>query len=196
MSRSIVWVVRLLITVLLTMLSVACGGSPPRPTPSEEPPPPPPPPSPVHLTGANDVHGVIGPAGGSISLASGLRIDIPAGALREEVTFDVAVGAEANVWSREEGEVAGGPLYDLRPAVVAEDGHTFTVSATARAAPRDFTPDRIVLGMEEERPRRAFTDVIQTRWQSHPASHAGQRYVAEVASLGGHRLQFGLIHDE
>ena len=195
MPRSIVRVVPVSIAVLGTVLWIACGGSPPRPTPVEEAPPPPPPPSPVHLNGANDVHGVIGPAGGSISLASGLRIEIPEGALREDVTFDAAVGRDASVWSREEGEVAGGQLYELRPVVVAEPGHTFRISATARAAPRDFVPTRVVLGMEEERPRRAFTDVIQTLWQSHPARHEGQRYVADVAYLGGHRLQFGLIHD-
>jgi hypothetical protein len=49
--------------------------------------------------------------------------------------------------------------------------------------------------MEEERPSRAFTDVIQTRWQYHRAERRGDRYVAEVAYFGGHRLQFGFVRD-
>lgn len=141
------------------------------------------------------MHGVIGPAGGSIALGNGLRIEIPEGALREEVTFDVDVGADANVWSREEGETESGSLYDLRPFVAATEGHTFTISAPARAVPQGFESARVVLGMEEERPSRAFTDVVQTRWQYHRAARQGERYVAEVAYFGGHRLQFGLLRE-
>ena len=43
--------------------------------------------------------------------------------------------------------------------------------------------------------RRAFTDAVQTRWQYHPATRDGERYVATVQYFGGHRLQFGLIHE-
>jgi hypothetical protein len=194
MNRSIQKVVPVLLVVAVGGGALfACGGSPPPVV--EEPPPPPPPPQPVHLSGDRDVHGVIGPAGGSIALTGGLRIEIPEGALAEDVTFDVDVGTEANVWSREEGEVESGLLYDLRPAVAATEGHFFTISVPARAAPQGFESADVKLGMEEERPSRAFTDVIQTRWQYLRAERRGDRYVAEVAYFGGHRLQFGLVRD-
>jgi hypothetical protein len=194
MLRSIVRVVPLAFLALHGAALFACGGSPP-PVVEEAPPPPPPPPQPVHLSGDRSVHGVIGPAGGSIALTGGLRVEIPEGALAEDVTFDVAVGNEANVWSREEGEAESGLLYDLRPAVAAVEGHVFTISVPARAAPQGFESAEVKLGMEEERPSRAFTDVIQTRWQYHRAERRGDRYVAEVAYFGGHRLQFGLVQD-
>lgn len=183
------------LTVTLATLVVACGSAPPPAPVVREEPPPPPPRTAVHLRGDRDVHGVIGPEGGSITLADGLRIDIPEGALDEDVTFDADVGAEANVWSSEEGEVESGPLYDLRPFVVAASGHTFTISCDAPPAPTGFESADIVLGMEEEMERRAFTDAVQTRWQYHPARREGDRYVADVAYFGGHRLQFGLIRE-
>jgi hypothetical protein len=184
-----------IVAVSLVPVLTGCGGSTPRPVVVDEPPPPPPPPQPSHLRGDRSVHGVVGRAGGSITLSSGLRIEIPEGALHEDVTFDVEVGAEANVWSSEEGEAESGLLYDLRPAVVADEGHRFTISAPAHAAPPGFESARVALGMEEERPSRAFTDVVQTRWQYMRARREGDRYVAEVALLGGHRLQFGLVRE-
>lgn len=180
--------------VIFAALACSCGGSPPRET-TVEAPPPPPPARPVHISGDRDVHGVIGPAGGSITLGNGFRIDIPEGALAADTTFEADIGAEANVWSSEEGEVESGPLYDLRPFVIAESGHTFTISCDAPRAPAGFESADVVLGMEEEMERRAFTDAVQTRWQYHPASRIGERYSATLGYFGGHRLQFGLIRE-
>lgn len=149
----------------------------------------------MHLSGDRDVHGVIGPAGGSISLGNGFRIEIPEGALEGDTTFDADIGAPANVWSSEEGETESGPLYDLRPFVIASGGRHFTISCDAPRAPSGFERADVVLGMEEEMARRAFTDAVQTRWQYHPARREGERYVADVAYFGGHRLQFGLIRE-
>lgn len=188
-------VVHVTVALLLAQGALACGASAPPPV-VEEPPPPPPPPRPAHLSGDRELRGVVGPAGGSISLSSGLRIEIPEGALREDVTFEVDVASDAhNAWSAEEGEVESGLVYDLRPLVTAEEGHRFTISAPGRAAPAGFESARVVLGMEEERPRRDFTDVVQTRWQYMRARREGERYVAEVALLGGHRMQFGLVRE-
>jgi hypothetical protein len=50
--------------------------------------------------------------------------------------------------------------------------------------------------MEEETRGRTFGDAVTTRWQYHRGSTEDGRYVAEVAYLGGHRLQFGLLRDE
>lgn len=181
------------LAIVTTVLGAACGGSPPPATHhTEEPPPPPPPRGAVHLEGS-DVHGVIGPAGGTITLSNGCRIDIPDGSIDADLEFHATEGAAANVWSSEEGEVEAGPLFDLRPFVVAESGHTFTISCPARDAPRGFESADVRLGMEEEMERRAFTDAVQTRWQYHPASREGDRFVAELAYFGGHRVQFGFI---
>ncbi len=187
-------VVHVTVAVLLAQGALACGASAPPPV-VEEAPPPPPPPRPAHLSGDREVRGVVGRAGGSIALTSGLRIEIPAGALREDVTFHVGIGANANVWSSEEGEVESGLLYDLSPSVRAEAGHTFTVSAPAHAPPSGFESARVALGMEEERATRAFTDVVQTRWQYMRARREGERYTADAPYLGGHRLQFGLVRE-
>lgn len=138
----------------------------------------------------------LGPAGGSLELASGWRIEIPEGALEDDVELRFVTGHEANVFSREEGEAGVGTLAELSPMVIAAEGHLLRVSAPAGRAPAGFERSHVVLGMEEEARGRAFGDAVTTRWQYHSGSGEDGRYVAEVAYLGGHRLQFGLLLDE
>lgn len=156
----------------------------------------PPPPTPVHARGDTDASGRIGPAGGSLELANGFRVEIPEGSLEADVDFHLAGGAAANVFDAEEGETGVGPVLELTPFVAARSGSLFRISAPASRVPAGFEDSEVVLGMEEEGRTRAFADATVTRWQYHRASTDGSRFVADVAYFGGHRLQFGLSRNE
>lgn len=184
----------LLVAICIPPIAGCGAAAPVEPVRTE--PEPPPPPTPVHARGDREVGGTIGPAGGSLELASGFRVEIPEGALESEVAFHLTEGAAANVFDIEDGEVGVGVITELTPAVSAVAGRTFRISAPALRAPSGFEASEVVLGMEEEGRARAFADATVTRWQYHRASIDTSRYVAEVAFFGGHRLQFGLTRDE
>lgn len=180
---------------ILSMLLAACGGAT-RPAPAAAVVGPPPPPTPVNARGDEEVVATIGPAGGSLELAAGWRIEIPEGALDAEVEVRFARGADAHVFDHEEGETEVGSVAELSPMVIPREGHLFRISAPTARVPAGFDEAEVVLGMEEETRGRAFADATATRWQYHRGSVEGGRYVANVAYLGGHRLQFGLLRDE
>lgn len=156
----------------------------------------PPPPSPVNARGEDEVVATVGPAGGSLELGTGWRIEIPEGALEAPVEVRFARGADAHVFDHEEGEMEVGSVAELSPMVVPREGRLLRVSAPTARTPAGFDGADVVLGMEEETRGRAFAETTATRWQYHRGSVEGGRYVAEVAFLGGHRLQFGLLRDE
>lgn len=178
-------------------LTASCGGGAARTEPTARTEPVgPPPPTVVNARGEHEVTGRFGSPGGSLELASGFRIEIPAGALRDEVELRLTDGAEARVFHPEDGETSIGPIADLVPAVAAVDGRTFRVSAPVARPPSGFEEAEVTLGMEEEVRGREMMESTRTRWQYHHADVEGERYVADVAYFGGHRLQFGLTRAE
>ncbi len=150
----------------------------------------------MNARGDDEVVAIVGPAGGVLELGADWRIEFPAGALDAEVEVRFARGPDAHVFDHEEGETEVGSVAELSPMVIPRDGHLIRVSAPVVRPPAGFDEAHIVLGMEEETRGRAFADATSTRWQYHRGAVEGGRYVAEVAYLGGHRLQFGLLRDE
>jgi hypothetical protein len=150
----------------------------------------------VHARGDEEVIATVGPAGGSLELESGWRVEIPAGALETEIEVRLVRGHPANVFDHEEGETEVGDVAELSPLVIPVEGHAIRISAPAARTPTGFESAQLVLGMEEETRGRAFGSATATRWQYHRGSVEGGRYVANVAYLGGHRLQFGLLREE
>ena len=189
MSRTI----RVVLLASLTVIAIGegCGGGAAARTE-----PAPPPDREVNARGDHEASGHFGRLGGSLELANGFRVEIPAGALESEVDLMLIDGAAANVFHPDEGEVAVGPIAQLTPFVAAASGRTFRVSAPAPRVPAGFDEAEVVLGMEEETRGRSFGDAVTTRWQYHRASGDGTRYTAELAYFGDHRLQFGLTRDE
>lgn len=183
------------VPVLFGLFLAACGGGAAA-EPVRTAPEPPPPPTPVHARGDDEVVATVGRAGGSLELASGWRIEFPEGALDADVEVRFVRGHPANVFDPEEGETGVGEIAELTPMVVAADGRLIRVSAPTGRTPSGFEESSVVLGMEEETRGRTFGDAVTTRWQYHRGVTAEGRYVAEVAYLGGHRLQFGLLREE
>jgi|GEM_PF-3103918 len=176
----------------------SCGGGAAltEPTTTRAEPAGPPPVTVVNARGEHEASGRFGSPGGSLELASGFRVEFPAGALRDEVELHLTDGSEARVFHPEEGETAVGPIAELVPFVAAVDGRTFRVSVPATRPPTGFEEAEAVLGMEEEVRGRTMSEATRTRWQYHNASLVDGRYVSEVAYFGGQRLQFGLTRTE
>lgn len=176
-------------------LSLACGGAEPTVRPASAPPTPVRPAGPVSASGDSSVRAVIGRAGGTLSLRSGARLEVPAGALGQdyEVVLHEAEPART-AWDDPENEHELGPIFAVNPGMVAAQGHTFRVSVPQMALPQSFTTADLAFGSEEESNVTRALEMAgtETRWQFWPARIENGRFVAEMHSLGGHRMQFGV----
>lgn len=146
---------------------------------------------PVSARGENDVRATVGADGGTLELANGARLEIPAGALDSDVEIRLHVGAEAREAWDDETKRPLGPVVDVEPAITASSGQ-FRVSAPAMPLPDGFDLSDLALGAEEEVGDTHLGGATRTRWQMWPARVDGNRFVAELPALGGHRLQFGV----
>lgn len=171
-----------------------CGGGassqPAETTPVAEAPPRPV--GPVSARGEREVRARVGRAGGTLELANGGRLEIPEGALDEEIEIVLSVGPEAREAWDDETKRALGPVLEVSPPLAAHAGR-FRISAPATQLPPGFEDDDLALGSEEENAAgRGMTQATMTRWQMWPARIEGGRFVADMPSFGGHRVQFGV----
>jgi hypothetical protein len=149
----------------------------------------------VHKSGGKSVTALIGPPGGVLSIASGAKVEIPAGTLPEadEITLADASGSTAFLNSEHERPV--GPVFVIAPAMEAPDGRKIRVSIPLAAYPQGWGD----VQMGYEYPVGAMVgadDATHTKWQTEPAKLVGGRAVAEVPALPGFRLQFVLSNLE
>lgn len=146
---------------------------------------------PVSARGDDDVRATVGAEGGTLELANGARLEIPAGALDSDVELHFHVGHDAReAWDAETKRPLG-PIVEVAPAVRASSGQ-FRFSAPAARLPEGFEVADLALGQEEEVGATHLGGATQTRWQMWPARIDGDRFVADLPALGGHRLQFGV----
>ena len=146
---------------------------------------------PVRARGENEVHARVGRAGGTLELANGARLEIPAGALAADTEITVSVGASAREAWDSETKRALGPVIEIAPAVQSS-GDPFVLSCPAAQIPDGWEAGDLALGHEEEVGDTHLGGATQTRWQMWPATVESNRFVGELPSLGGHRVQFGV----
>ena len=189
----------LAITAFLALASLAlaaCGGA--QDTESSRGGPlveqPPPPPQPVHPSGSQEARATVTRAGGTFSLTSGARLEIPEGAIAEPVEVSFHVGAEGHAFGDRERQRPLGPLVAVEPSLIAAEGSSFTVSVPAQPLPDGWSPSDLAFAMEEvdTDPRAMDSLGTQTRWQFYPVTVENNRFVARVTGLPGNRLQFGV----
>lgn len=145
----------------------------------------------VSARGESEVRATVGVEGGTLELANGARLEIPAGALDSDVELHFHVGSPAReAWDAETKRPLG-PVVELEPAMRAASGQ-FRVSAPASPLPDGFDAADLALGHEEVVGDTHLGGATRTRWQMWPARIDGDRFVAELPALGGHRLQFGV----
>lgn len=154
---------------------------------------------PVHERGDTSVTATVGPAGAVLELSNGARLEIPQGALGDEVELVFGLGARTQAFSNRDHERTVGPTLIIQPALVAQPGTRIVLSAPVAAIPQPFTEEDVTLATEtvdEMDPRADVRPTVQTIWQYAPASVQGGRLTAELQELPGMRVQFLLSRSE
>lgn len=150
---------------------------------------------PARARGSDEARTRVGSAGGTLELANGVRLEIPAGALTEPVEVVLRIGPQTQVVGRREGEQQLGPPILVEPAMVAAPGHRIVVSMPLAHVPASYETEDLAVAIEQPDESRALDmGGNQTRWQVGPVSHSGGRLSAEVDQLFGMRFQFLATH--
>ena len=174
--------------IALVGLVSACGGG--------APPPPPVVPVapkvvelPVKKRGDQKLIAKVGHAGGTLELDNGARLDIPSGALPDEVELTFAEGTRTTAFANREDERPIGPTLEMTPEVPLAS--PIRVSIPLGLLPDGFGEKDVALGVEQVASlQRVGGAGTQTRWDYVPATSTGGRAVAELSQLSGLRVQF------
>jgi len=149
----------------------------------------------VHKTGSGSVSALFGPPGGSLELASGAKVEIPAGAIDGAQDFVLREAQMTTAFFNEEHERPVGPTFIFSPGVNAPDGGSIRVSIPLASYPQGWGD--IALGYEYPVGEVVGAeDSEHTRWQYEDAKLSGGRAVAELPGINGYRLQFVLSNLE
>jgi hypothetical protein len=149
----------------------------------------------VNKSGGDSVSATMGPAGGSLSIASGARVDIPPGTLSEATDVVLTVSQGTTAFFNSEHEKPVGPTFEVSPAMAAPDGQKIRISIPLASYPEGWGD--VSLGYEyPEGARVGAEDSEHTKWQYENAKLSGGRAVAEVSEVAGYRLQFVLTNLE
>ena len=155
--------------------------------------PRPPPAQAANAHGDRSVSAHVGRMGGSLELANGARLEIDPNVLTEDVEITMTIGEHAHVFDTSETQTPLGPLVEISPAVTPSMSHSIHYSVPFARIPEGYPESDLALAVEEESAQREhFTTGTQTRWQMYAARHVGDRFVADLDQLAGHRLQFGV----
>jgi hypothetical protein len=171
----------------------ACGGAEVQPaeTAAAERQRTPAPPKPIHERGTDEVRAEVPTAGGTLELANGARVEVPADALPARTTLTFSVGPPTQVFAHREHQQPVGPMLQLEPALVATPGKRLRISVPFVQVPSGFTQDDLALAVESVAEQRALgMGGTQTRWQNFPVTVEGNRLVGELAEVPGMRLVF------
>jgi hypothetical protein len=149
----------------------------------------------VHKRGGTSVTATLGSAGGSLELASGAKVEIPAGAVSGAEDFVLKEAPMTTAFFNDEHERPIGPTFILSPGVDVPEGEAARVSIPLSAYPQGWGKAAIgfeypvgeVVGGE---------DAEHTRWQYADAKLEGGRLIADLPGLNGYRLQFVLSNLE
>lgn len=155
--------------------------------------------SPVHERGDDSVTANVGPAGGVLELSNGAKLEIPAGALGDEVEVVFGLGARTQAFANRDYERTIGPTLIIQPSMVMQPGKRAVLSAPLVSIPRPYTEEDVTLATEEVDEYDPQSDVrttVQTVWQYNAASVQGGRLTAELQAVPGMRVQFLLSRDE
>ncbi|MCA9605111.1 MAG: hypothetical protein KC619_05930 [Myxococcales bacterium] len=173
-----------------------CGGSQAESTTAgglQEAPPPPRPVGPASARGDSEATATVGRAGGTLTLSNGSRLEIPQGALTEEIEVTLRNGAEGQAFGDRERQRPIGPMLSIEPQLISE-GAPFVVSIPQQPVPSGFATEDLAFAMEEVADEQRAIDTLGTvtRWQFYPCALEGNRLLARTTGLMGHRVQFGV----
>jgi len=147
-------------------------------------------PRPVHQRGGEKLIVRVGRAGGTLELDNGARLDIPAGALDEDVELTFADGTRTTAFANRDFERPLGPTLEIAPELALAG--PVRLSIPLRNLPEGFGETDLALGVEATASlqRAVGGGGTQTRWDYLAAAPASGRAQAELSRLNGLRVQF------
>jgi hypothetical protein len=149
----------------------------------------------VHKRGGDKLIVEVGKAGGTLELDNGARLEIPQGALVDNVEVTFSRGTHTTAFSNHEWERPLGPTLEISPEFAL--GSPIKVSVPVSQLPEGFGEQDLALGLEvPSQNQRQQMQGTQTRWDYLPASTTSGRAVAELNSVPGYRLQFVVSKSE
>jgi hypothetical protein len=149
----------------------------------------------VNKSGSGSVTARIGSAGGSLTLASGPKVEIPPGAIKGGEDIELSETQGTTAFLNEESERPVGPTFVIAPDIQAPEGRTIKVSIPLAAYPEGYGD--VAIAYEYSMGERVGAeDSEHTRWQYEAAKLTGGRAVAELPAVNGYRLQFVLSNLE
>lgn len=149
----------------------------------------------VNKSGSGSVTARIGSAGGSLTLSSGPKVEIPAGAIDGAEDIELSETQGTTAFLNEESERPVGPTFVIAPDVQAPEGKTIKVSIPLASYPEGYGD--VAIAYEYSMGNRVGAeDSEHTRWQYESAKLVGGRAVAELPAVNGYRLQFVLSNLE
>jgi hypothetical protein len=149
----------------------------------------------VNKSGSGSVTATIGSAGGSLTLSSGPKVEIPAGSIDNAEDIELSETQGTTAFLNEESMRPVGPTFVISPDVQAPDGKTIKVSIPLAAYPEGYGDVAIAYEYSVGN-RVGAEDSEHTRWQYENAKLSGGRAVAELPAVNGYRLQFVLSNLE
>lgn len=149
----------------------------------------------VNKSGSGSVTARIGSSGGSLTLSSGPKVEIPAGSIDGAEDIELSETQGTTAFLNEESERPVGPTFVVSPDVQAPQGKTIKVSIPLAAYPEGYGDVAIAYEYSVGE-RVGAEDSEHTRWQYESAKLSGGRAVAELPAVNGYRLQFVLSNLE
>ncbi|MCA9602477.1 MAG: hypothetical protein R3A78_06505 [Polyangiales bacterium] len=152
--------------------------------------PPEPPAAHVDAMGNAQAQTVVGPAGATLHLTNGMSLDIPSGAVTTPVEVTMVAGESSQLLNSGSRQTVS-PSVEVRPAIAANAGTTFEISAPLVALPRGYSDEDLALAVERPDEHRVLDrGPMRTLWQNYPVERKGGRIVAHVDTLHGLRVVF------
>lgn len=149
----------------------------------------------VRKSGGKSASALMGPPGGTLEIASGAKVEIPAGTLEEAEEITIADASGSTAFLNSEHQRPVGPVFVVAPAMETTNGRMIRVSIPLASYPPGWGD--VQLGYEYPIGAKVGgEDATHTKWQTEPAKLSGGRAVAEVPALPGFRLQFVLSNLE
>jgi hypothetical protein len=143
----------------------------------------------VNKSGSGSVSAVFGSPGGSLSLASGAKVEIPPGAIEGAQEIVLRESQMTTAFYNQESERPIGPTFTISPGFNAPEGRKVVVSIPLAAYPEGY--GEIAIAYEYSKGARVGAeDSEHTRWQYENARLSGGRAIAELPGINGYRLQF------
>jgi hypothetical protein len=149
----------------------------------------------VNKSGSGSVTARIGSAGGSLTLSSGPKVEIPAGSIDGAEDIELSETQGTTAFLNQESERPVGPTFVVSPDIQAPAGKTIRVSIPLAAYPEGYGDVAIAYEYSVGN-RVGAEDSEHTRWQYENAKLSGGRAVAELPAVNGYRLQFVLSNLE